>query len=178
MSSLCLHHNTVTIAPTQEIMFLVNHVGTITTASSLWLKAYSHIKKNPELPIVDEIYNLYDTAQKRGHSLVSVPNIFFDGHHRILIEAYRFPHHCQSHFQFIFRQLTPEPRQSNILLRLKQAWDARSDYQLAHSLNISTAAVYLARRRKVPMNWLEKTFLSKGYSLHWLYTGLGSPNSD
>lgn len=65
-------------------------------------------------------------------------------------------------------------RAEHVLERLKRATGARTFRELAAFLNVSPASVSNAKRQqRVPADWLVAVGRDTGWSMDWLYTGLG-----
>ena len=65
-------------------------------------------------------------------------------------------------------------RAEHVLDRLKRATGSRTFRELAAFLNVSPASVSNAKReQRVPADWLVAVGRDTGWSMDWLYTGLG-----
>lgn len=66
-------------------------------------------------------------------------------------------------------------RAEHVLERLKRATGSRTFRELAACLNVTPASISNAKRQqRVPADWLVSVGRDTGWSMDWLYTGLGS----
>lgn len=67
-----------------------------------------------------------------------------------------------------------EPHGIRVLRRIKEAYQIRTDAELAHAMGITPSAVSRANTTgKYPDSWVLNTWRATGVSAHWLLTGQG-----
>lgn len=156
--------------------FISTTCGKTIFQNRLWSKCFKALTRQGCSHFVNSIESLIQTARAHGDGKTSIKNDFFDGQLQIDACCHQLKTLHNTPFFFTYIELASlHPRSVMIIKRLRQAWNAKNNSELANKLGVVRSAIANASSRGVPSDWIAHTCNSKNQSFHWIYTGGPAP---